>query len=142
MTYDWSFVCALGGCAGNGTLDTNVTIGPAQVTNIQGTWDGTAITGLTSFEGIDNTILALSPGIALDDEGLSFVTADDLDVNLYYNTSQGEYYYVAIDNTTSSGTFSISPTPIPAALPVFASGLGAFGLLSLRRKRKAAALAA
>jgi hypothetical protein len=35
-----------------------------------------------------------------------------------------------------------SATPLPAALPLFASGLGALGLLGWRRKRKAAALAA
>ena len=29
-----------------------------------------------------------------------------------------------------------SPTPLPAALPLFATGLGAFGLLGWRRKRK------
>jgi hypothetical protein len=33
------------------------------------------------------------------------------------------------------------PTPLPAALPLFATGLGALGLLGWRRKRKAAALA-
>ena len=33
-------------------------------------------------------------------------------------------------------------TPLPAALPLFASGLGALGLLGWRRKRKAAAIAA
>jgi len=32
-------------------------------------------------------------------------------------------------------------TPLPAALPLFASGLGALGLLGWRRKRKAAAVA-
>ena len=37
---------------------------------------------------------------------------------------------------------SVSATPLPAALPLFASGLGALGLLGWRRKRKAAALAA
>jgi len=33
-------------------------------------------------------------------------------------------------------------TPLPAALPLFVTGLGALGLLGWRRKRKAAALAA
>jgi hypothetical protein len=32
-------------------------------------------------------------------------------------------------------------TPLPAALPLFAGGLGALGLLGWRRKRKAAAAA-
>ena len=36
----------------------------------------------------------------------------------------------------------VEPTPLPAALPLFASGLGALGLLGWKRKRKAAALAA
>ena len=35
-----------------------------------------------------------------------------------------------------------NPAPLPAALPLLATGLGAFGLLGWRRKRKAAALAA
>ena len=34
------------------------------------------------------------------------------------------------------------PTPLPAALPLFATGLAAFGLLSWRRRRKGAALEA
>ena len=34
-----------------------------------------------------------------------------------------------------------APTPVPAALPLFASGLGALGFVGWRRKRKAAALA-
>jgi hypothetical protein len=36
---------------------------------------------------------------------------------------------------------SSSETPLPAALPLFTSGLGALGLLAWRRKKKAAALA-
>jgi hypothetical protein len=39
--------------------------------------------------------------------------------------------------------YSDVPTPLPAALPLFATGLGALGLLGWRRKRKnAAAIAA
>ena len=34
---------------------------------------------------------------------------------------------------------AISTTPVPAALPLFASGLGVLGLLGWRRKKKAAA---
>jgi hypothetical protein len=41
-----------------------------------------------------------------------------------------------------SGTIeNITPTPLPAALPLFATGLGALGLLGWRRKRKAQAAA-
>ena len=41
---------------------------------------------------------------------------------------------------TPEGGGGLSPTtPLPAALPLFASGLGALGLLGWRRKRKAAA---
>ena len=38
-------------------------------------------------------------------------------------------------------TINTATTPLPAALPLFASGLGALGLLGWRRKRKAVALA-
>jgi hypothetical protein len=42
-----------------------------------------------------------------------------------------------------SGTSAaVAATPIPAALPLFASGLGVIGLFARRRKQKAAALAA
>jgi hypothetical protein len=37
-----------------------------------------------------------------------------------------------------SGGGPVSATPLPAALPLFATGLGALGLLGWRRKRKAA----
>jgi hypothetical protein len=47
--------------------------------------------------------------------------------------------YVAGFNISSE---SLTATPLPAALPLFATGLGAIGLLGWRRKRKAAALTA
>ncbi len=53
--------------------------------------------------------------------------------------------YVWRWGTDADQTFSldiVTPTPLPAALPLFATGLGALGLLGWRRKRKAAALAA
>ena len=50
-----------------------------------------------------------------------------------------------VDNFTLNGTtYNFDPasaTPLPGALPLFASGLGAFGLLGWRRKRKKVAAA-
>jgi hypothetical protein len=40
------------------------------------------------------------------------------------------------------GSDAVSSTPLPATLPLFATGLGALGVLGWRRKRKAAALRA
>jgi hypothetical protein len=41
-------------------------------------------------------------------------------------------------DASAAGSLVINETPLPAALPLFASGLGALGLLGWRRKRKAA----
>ena len=51
------------------------------------------------------------------------------------------------EDTSSDPTFYVSAldysaTPLPAAFPLFATGLGAMGLLGWRRKRKAATIAA
>jgi hypothetical protein len=61
------------------------------------------------------------------------------------------FYNAGFDNPFSSvgtaiwqngsGTFTVA-TPLPAALPLLAGGIGLFGLLGWRRKRNAAALAA
>ena len=53
----------------------------------------------------------------------------------YYNNEQSEA------SGTITSTLAPAATPIPAALPLFASGLGAIGLLARRRKRKAQAVA-
>ena len=59
------------------------------------------------------------------------------------------YFYVGIDQNAISGAnvlleeiSAVSTVPLPAALPLFATGLGALGLLGWRRKRKVAALGA
>lgn len=43
---------------------------------------------------------------------------------------------VLTDTGTAAFEYGISATPLPAALPLFASGLGAMGLFGWRRKRK------
>jgi len=56
----------------------------------------------------------------------------------------GNQFFQSIVLTTSSNAFEytdlqVSSVPIPPALPLFATGLGALGLLGWRRKRKTAA---
>jgi hypothetical protein len=51
---------------------------------------------------------------------------------------------VAFDAAVPIGTWDVSVefvTPLPAALPLFATGIGAMGLLGWRSKRKAQAAA-
>lgn len=55
------------------------------------------------------------------------------------NTTVAQLTGVSLEGAV---TFDIATTPLPAALPLFAGGLGALGLLGWRRKRKVAALAA
>ena len=57
--------------------------------------------------------------------------------NRYGWIVDNEFNFLAIDN--SSLTVAGAATPLPAALPLFASGLGAMGFLGWRRKRKAIA---
>ena len=66
--------------------------------------------------------------------------------------STGNYDFVLDYNECCGGPAALllsindvvvtSETPLPAALPLFVSGLGTLGVLGWRRKRKAAAVAA
>jgi hypothetical protein len=53
------------------------------------------------------------------------------------------YFFTATSNNVLVESLTMSATPVPAALPLFATGLGALGLFGWRRKRNnAAAIAA
>jgi hypothetical protein len=57
------------------------------------------------------------------------------------NGSPNTLYFTDGINSEADGLFgAIAPTPIPATLPLFATGLGGLGLLGWRRKRKAQAV--
>jgi uncharacterized protein (TIGR03118 family) len=56
------------------------------------------------------------------------------------NGDPNTLYFTDGINGETDGLFgAIDSTPLPAALPLFATGLGGLGLLSWRRKRKAGA---
>jgi hypothetical protein len=87
--------------------------------------------------------------LAVDGGGFQFSELD-LTGALIMGDSNGECATNASGACTGTGGGNIqlvsgsqisfegfTPTPIPAALPLFATGLGAMGLLGWRRKRKA-----
>jgi hypothetical protein len=148
----------------------HTTTSGSTITGITGTWDGFTITGLVTPELFDhnNNVLYLSPNATLldasangDPGGLAFFVSNytgnnvtvptNVVVELFFDTTFSAY--AALTGNTSFGccslgtegdfsVTSVSPVPLPAALPLFATGLGVLGVLGWRRKRKAAAIAA
>jgi hypothetical protein len=148
-TFDWSYTGAVNylctpGCVsttgtdtGSGTLTTD---GVSLVTGITGTWDSVSIVALLppgSFFANTDFINPLNPPIYFDASGVAMSLSDG--VKVIFSQASFETFQPNSNYTTSTGTFSLTPTPLPAALPLFATGLGALGLLGWRRKRKAAA---
>jgi hypothetical protein len=57
-------------------------------------------------------------------------------------TTLGDLVLTSLGETTFTATIEPDATPLPGALPLFASGFGALGLLGWHRKRKATTAAA
>jgi hypothetical protein len=65
-----------------------------------------------------------------------------LSATMFLSNDPNTFCCTTLDVTGSLSTVAVSATPLPAALPLYATGLGALALLRWRRKRKAASLAA
>lgn len=108
----------------------------------------TPITFLYTFSGFNSGNVSFGISYAGTDDNSSYLvalnfnglggTSVQLDGGAFYN-GQGNNNAFA---QSSTGGVEVAATPLPGALPLFATGLGALGLLGWRRKRKAAALSA
>jgi hypothetical protein len=134
------------------TLFTNTggALGPAL-----GSW---TVTNILNINGGGPTVLSVTgiSGVHLNSGGNYYLQASasgDADEGWYTNSIglSGTLLILRSDETDpvlqegTLGAFDIigditaaSATPLPAALPLFAGGLGALGLLGWRRKKKAA----
>ncbi len=158
VTFDWSTT----GPTGSGTFTaTDDGSGQYTITDITGTFEGYNITELSLPGTYYNDNLLFYPVLPdspqLDSSGVSFLAADPGNAlsayafNLNFQADSGYGYTTVFFPLSFLGnsyggidTFaaSTSVTPLPAALPLFATGIGAMGLLGWRRKRKNAGVIA
>ena len=158
--YDFSF----SGNQGTEVLSGVVTTGAGDVaTLLSGTVvDGTFGGPITSLIPVgtsgysawnwDNVITGTPPFFSTtSSSGLLFLFGAGNTVGNLYSDLSGNTYFSLQDpsslyNPGDLGLLTIrseaAATPLPAALPLFATGLGAMGLLGWRRKRKNAAVIA
>ena len=94
-------------------------------------------------DGLVSTNTGAAPGAppGLQTASLTASVSSLLDTGQYFLEVTGT---TGTTGTQYSGPFKFEPvatTPLPAALPLFAGGLGVLGFLAKRRKRKASAMA-
>ena len=88
------------------------------------------------LHGVSPSFAPVIPSYALYSQGdFSPEYGSDGFDNIQSNFPSGTFY--ASKNQSETSSWSVGETPLPAALPLFATGLGAMGLFGWRRKRKA-----
>jgi hypothetical protein len=152
-TFDWSLSAYSpdsfngGPVTGSGTLTATDNNGVWTVDSITGSFTSTfghgtyAVTGLGS--GGDDEIFPSSSAV-VDATGLSFLTTDggSFLISSLPGFEPGNNYLVqALNLGEGAGNLTLTPTPLPAALPLFAGGLSTLGLLGWRRRNRSVAAA-
>jgi hypothetical protein len=97
-----------------------------------------------SYDGDAGTYTAISPFGSSGPHDLIVydpTTSNSIIIDFAYdlaNASDPLSNFQNADGNYANGGVAgtVDPTPLPAALPLFATGLGAMGLLGWRRKRK------
>ena len=94
---------------------------------------------------VDNSFTVTNGGLVAEDFLSTFTEANGDEIQLTLNSGIPQFLLVRFaangvnfDLIADSATFEAVPqVPLPAALPLFATGIGGLGLLGWRRKRKA-----
>lgn len=91
--------------------------------------------------GSGNSFDAYCPSCSLADQQTALLAAAAYPGSAF--TFTGTYQLANSDGifASGSGTFQVSETPLPAALPLFAGGLGVMGVLGWGRRKKVKAAA-
>jgi hypothetical protein len=92
---------------------------------------GTLI-GPSVMDTLNSTFATYALGAIGPTSGASFINP-----GFAFATGSGTFSLSSMGDTTFTATAGVSAIPLPAAFPLFATGLGALGLLAWRRKRKA-----
>ena len=119
----------------NGTYTDGTALQQDNVNTLASTFPSTVTLAIT-LNGVD-------PSIDLAADLDLYVTENSQGVGNSFNANFGDGVTFTINAppgvivTSDSGVFpDTAATPLPAALPLFATGLGGLGLLGWRRKRK------
>lgn len=151
--YD-SSALAYSSVEGCGSCSASYEAGPLGANTLSFLWGSPDAYNTLTFLDKDGNVIGSITGTGVTTGPASFDAIDGLIAPQTYGhdqvtfTDTGLFYAVVLSSTTNAfeyANLSLSlintdlQTPLPAALPLFASGLGGLGLLGWRRKRKAAA---
>jgi len=142
--YDWAATTGTGTAAGTFITQDTPLGGPYLITGMTGTIEGVAVTGVvpagTIVGGVAVDNLLYMPGPFLDWPGVGFTLAAPIGgdtIGAFFYDSAGPNYGYANTAHPFQGitlsSFTVSPIPAPAGLPVL--GVGLLGLGFARRRR-------
>jgi hypothetical protein len=145
-TFDWTLSVpsnvTSGGFTYTGSLTATMTGTPGVyiINSMTGEVNGNSVSLLApgSFEGNSNQLLLNQPFL-LGSNGFSLLVASIGDINVFTFGGNGSGNDWGEFGPTGAfagvGVLQVAQTPLPAALPLFASGLGAIGFVGRLRKR-------